>query len=672
MFTSDVIGALLRVLGWSVFLFWFAAFRLFRDPAEGPSNPLVPVAQALFVAVASIIGLSLLGILDTLSLAASFVTVGLARGWRRRRRGQRRASPLRELGYDLMDGHLSVRGLLQRRWAAGRHAWARSRRRLGARLPEAVALTAIVLGALALRLPAVAEYPFPETLAEVAEIRRLKEVGAGQAFAGKVAPLGVHALVAALRSLTLLDEVLIWKTLGLAVTVWTAVLCFVAVRLLGAGRRAGPGLLAAAVATLLPGSAWSVAATPTGEVRSLSLTALLLALALVVHARGARRSARLVAAMVLVAWAHPVAGLILGAALLMTWLGAHALRYPALHVGTSARGLGLGLATAAAMVGLQAWRADGLSWAWLQEIWVTEGDAGLMDTPLYAAGAAAAVLGSALANPRTRAGRMAVRYASGALAVGLLIFLPRLWPGVGLSSGALHDLLPPTIAIAIGVAADRVLAASSATRGFARRWRVIPTVGVVAGLLILRPPQVAVAGTVRESPGVLRAFIDVRDRFVPHTWTIVGHPELAIHVLGYGWHMRQDDFLERFEPESYVWDPRRPKASLPSPHVFLVVQKDTLPSDDEDARRARLDLNAALDRWCRAYRRTHDDMHVLVDDDTVRVYHLERRREVERELLDRIWREENGYDTDAALEAVDDAVAPPVGRREWERCTLEP
>jgi Helicase conserved C-terminal domain/DEAD/DEAH box helicase len=115
------------------------------------------------------------------------------------------------------------------------------------------------------------------------------------------------------------------------------------------------------------------------------------------------------------------------------------------------------------------------------------------------------------------------------------------------------------------------------------------------------------------------AVLEIQREHEPFTWTLITYGQEFPMVLGKGFHLAAVDFLDRY-------DPVRGKLDIPTPYVFIAVEKNPHPFQINTwaARFSREDIQRRLQTWCFLYQRTHHDMHIYRDDENVRVYMIRR------------------------------------------------
>ncbi len=115
--------------------------------------------------------------------------------------------------------------------------------------------------------------------------------------------------------------------------------------------------------------------------------------------------------------------------------------------------------------------------------------------------------------------------------------------------------------------------------------------------------------------GTASAVLSIERDLEPFTWTLVTYGQEFPMVLNKGFHLAAADFLDRY-------DPADPRLSIPTPYVFIAVEKNPHPFEINTwaARFSREDIQRRLQTWCDLYRLNHRDMRVYRDDENVRVY----------------------------------------------------
>lgn len=117
------------------------------------------------------------------------------------------------------------------------------------------------------------------------------------------------------------------------------------------------------------------------------------------------------------------------------------------------------------------------------------------------------------------------------------------------------------------------------------------------------------------------AVLQIERRLEPYSWTLVSYGQEFPMVLKRGFHVPAADFLAQY-------DPLAPDLRIPTPHVFIVVERvpHHFQINDWAARFSRSDIEERLQTWCTLYQMTHRDMRMTYADADVRVYAIERSR----------------------------------------------
>jgi hypothetical protein len=124
-----------------------------------------------------------------------------------------------------------------------------------------------------------------------------------------------------------------------------------------------------------------------------------------------------------------------------------------------------------------------------------------------------------------------------------------------------------------------------------------------------------------------RLGLEIKRRYPPLEWTVVSLAEDFSKVFrDRGWHMNAGDFLATYDP--YDPDPR-----MPTPYVFLFVEKRLYPqSSDGTLNRpgVRRDLERRLHEWANIYGLLHSGLTIYHEDWDVIVYLIETTQRQER------------------------------------------
>lgn len=115
------------------------------------------------------------------------------------------------------------------------------------------------------------------------------------------------------------------------------------------------------------------------------------------------------------------------------------------------------------------------------------------------------------------------------------------------------------------------------------------------------------------------AVLRIARTFEPYTWTLVSYGQEFPMVLRRGFHVPAADFLETYDPGAAV-------TPIPTRHLFIIVEKTPHPFQiNAWARRFdRTELEKRLQTWVFLYRASHSNVRIFLEDDHVRVYHIER------------------------------------------------
>jgi len=147
---------------------------------------------------------------------------------------------------------------------------------------------------------------------------------------------------------------------------------------------------------------------------------------------------------------------------------------------------------------------------------------------------------------------------------------------------------------------------------------------IILAVLLIVSPRLVVKGAYKVEYDAAAIQIDhIKQNHLAYTWTIVGPGEVLPHILGQGWYLNGDYFLQNYTPETYRYDPDEPELSIPTEHVFIVVEKEVYAAAyTADDLRQRAAMERGLWDWSRAYEQTHDNMSVYYEDEEIVIYHI--------------------------------------------------
>jgi hypothetical protein len=113
------------------------------------------------------------------------------------------------------------------------------------------------------------------------------------------------------------------------------------------------------------------------------------------------------------------------------------------------------------------------------------------------------------------------------------------------------------------------------------------------------------------------AVLRISQGLEPFTWTLVSYGQEYPMVLGRGFHLTAADFVEHY-------DPAEPKLNIPTPKVFIAVEKvpHRFQIDNWSRRFDRGAVEERLQTWCTVYALTHRNMRVWLEDENVRIYEI--------------------------------------------------
>lgn len=642
-------------MGWFGVLFVLLPRWLFPRPevAGGGARFFANLARMVLATAIIVQGLVLLHLFDFFSLVASYLILWL--GIASLRRGR---VPLMELDrtitlfemmiIDMLEGNFPYRAQLTNFWRRVQR-WILSWQLDREMLTWGAVLGMVLLISAGLRLasvPARAAPGDPGTYLHMAWTRLL---ASNTIWSGGAYPMGAHSWVETVAQFARVDEALLVRSAGGLVGLLLTLAVYLTVR--WAGGRRGPAVVATAMygvfiySGVLPAGAWRQQALHPFEFGLVFLLPSVMFFADCLDTF--RRSVLLLAGECLAAAfvLHPVSGLfgLIGLlAVLVVW----SIRR---HRAVRWAGWTVAVAGAAALLGN-----------------LFLGLAHLLGRPRHQG--VLDIVAAFFTPGRPDPAWQSLIWGLAALGAGLLLTLPDrrglfrrsvglfLWLLLALFVGYPAVLAPDKVgiplslvtAVALGLELEVVL-----TLGLTPSRRVIgrlgvprlhPSIGLTAGLValaiagmtVVSPPLRADPGPPQEPEALARTLYRIKDEHLAYTWTVVGYQEALSQVLGRGYWLGWKDFLAKYDPVEYRFDPRNPDLTIPTRYVFIMVEKQVFvgPNDFAADTLERARLQVALQEWVASYQQHHDDMSVYYEDTSVAVYQIYRSPEIERQIIE--------------------------------------
>ncbi|MEM6291886.1 MAG: hypothetical protein AAGA54_11495 [Myxococcota bacterium] len=657
-----IANGIIRVLLWGgLLLFVVPGIVLGKERELTKATLPQQAGRLVLVLVALVHVLTLLNLFDGVSLIGSLIIIGV--GLARRKKpveGELRGRDrLQIVVFDLLDGGRAE--LVRLRDAA----LAKIRSKMGDRsagivsgLIDHAPFLLILIALLVVRYGAFLDYPYPDSSRAHENILRLKRLGAGEVLASGYYPLGAHAFALVVYTLSRVDQMLLWGVLG---TTWslltTTAVYALSVRLREPTRRSGGATISAALCAFATSGPLLPMVESEAALHAYTFAApffIMLVASLSGSQDGPWPRRISLGLLVLLASIHPLS-LALGlAALAAAATGELSFRKGGVGMLARCAGyaivatlvpLGWGLAAKVFGFGLGHGALDVVR----ETIAPRAADPKIAQAPLMlAAGAFALATLFRVRQMKMKAGRdFRIDVPCLAFLFAWSLFsLPRTGLPM-LSTDGVMALLVPLASVVVGLGFDVLYDMVSVPMGrmfrvlTLRPLRQLPGIAGVLAVLIFAPPSFSEVDARMEPETTLGTAYQIKEEFVAGEWTMVAHAELSTHVEGEGWSIPRGDFLERFEVESYKWDPQNSAATVPTSHVFLFVEK-TAPNvryRSVQAFEARADDNVALESWCREYMETYTNMSVYLETEDLVVFHIHRTVEEEREVMARVWEE---------------------------------
>jgi len=662
-YQAQAVTTILKLLAWFAALFVLLPRLLFPQPEEigGGERFFANLARMVLVTAVVVQGLVLLHLFDFFSLVASYFAVWL--GLTSLRRGhfplpefEQAVTFIEAMVIDLLEGNIfpfrtrliALEKRLRQRvltWEIERDAWA-----------WGMVLSLVLLISAGLRLagvPARAAPGDPGTYLHMAWTRLLVS---NTIWPNGVYPEGAHSWVQTVAQFARVDEMLLVRTVGGLVGLLLTLAVYLSLR--WAGSQRGVAVATTSLygmfiyAGILPAEAWRQQELHPYE---FGLVFLLPALMFGTDFLGAPRRRTLLRTVESLAAAfilHPVAGL-------MGVIGLSSTLLVRLMRKQRAKGLvrwtisAVGMATLLGNLFLLLGHASGRPrHRGMLDIVVhffTPKKPDPLWQPLMMG---LFLLGLGLLLSPSRSPRTLFRRGLG-LCVWFLLALFAGYPTL-FSPDKVGIALSLVAVVALGLQLDMVITfVLSALRRLGTRLGSVdlkPSVGLAAGLValaiagmtVISPPLRADPGPPQEPESLARVLYRIKNEHLAYTWTVVGYREVLPQVLGRGYFISWEEFLSRYDPVKYRFDPRTPELAIPTRYVFILVEKRVFVGPNDTAadtlKRAQIQLD--LMDWVARYQQHHDDMSVYYEDASAAVYQIYRSPEVERRIIEEYEREQ--------------------------------
>ncbi len=276
-------------------------------------------------------------------------------------------------------------------------------------------------------------------------------------------------------------------------------------------------------------------------------------------------------------------------------------------------------------------------------------------TPILYLGLAGALGLIALSVWRTQAGptlRLGWQLFGAALLTLTLLFLPRrLGLNEILLAGQVARALAPVLSVLVGLCLHQlwlwlatlmIRAEDKMARPWPQYLELSLTISILIIILLPFPavlipsPTLAVTTIPKaEYDSVTAQIFRIKEELPTYRWTVVAYPEALPQVFGEGFSISNEDFLESYQPETWQFDPRRPELAIPSPHVFIFIEKQPyiVPGTSREEAIDRDLTRQRLQDWVERYQALHTDMSLYYEDGVLAVYHIYRTPEEEDRIL---------------------------------------
>lgn len=223
-------------------------------------------------------------------------------------------------------------------------------------------------------------------------------------------------------------------------------------------------------------------------------------------------------------------------------------------------------------------------------------------------------------------------------------FTPALFTALlGIASYFLYEYLGPVTGNAVLVTRSNLLWSLTAAIGCGlawnvswsvvsrlAKWRLADLVAAMAAIgvaVIVLVPQPALPYKM-QTDNMVEQYLRISGQYRPTEWMIVSASEGYALVLGQGYHLMLENFLQGYAASTPGFLQTADGEELLTPDVFVYREKvvyetafDTMRA--EYARRAV--EYGQIQTWLDAFRQTHDNLSLFYQDDTLEVWHIDQR-----------------------------------------------
>ncbi|MDY6877405.1 MAG: hypothetical protein SWK90_14550 [Chloroflexota bacterium] len=149
------------------------------------------------------------------------------------------------------------------------------------------------------------------------------------------------------------------------------------------------------------------------------------------------------------------------------------------------------------------------------------------------------------------------------------------------------------------------------------------TIAILSTMLVASPPLMVKGASKAGYDAVAIKIYDIKEEHLAYTWTVVGVGEMLPHILGRGWYLNGEYFLQNYAPDTYCYDPEQPELGIPTEHVYIIVEKNVYAAPSTAKGLYQRDtMEQGLWDWCKAYGQSHDNMTIYYEDNDIAIYHI--------------------------------------------------
>lgn len=216
----------------------------------------------------------------------------------------------------------------------------------------------------------------------------------------------------------------------------------------------------------------------------------------------------------------------------------------------------------------------------------------------------------------------------------ILYYFVGKWTNSTLIASRAIDLWAIILCLCIGIGVASLLAFWSFSAK--RDWVEIGIAGIALVVLVGTYPPTIINPYKMQHDAVIEQYLNISEQFPVQTWQLISFNEGYSLVLGKGFHMHLDEFVERYDPkkkELTKFLEEESDKEIP-PNNFVVFEKNmfqvsktnSIYSIMKGKYEKRQEHYANLQKWLDTYKKNHKKVTVYYEDENIVIYHFHREK----------------------------------------------